>query len=237
MKNLKRKFILLLSIFVIPFSSSLKAQDNNTDDKKFGNKKGEIGVRFMPTFSSFQMNTSSGGTVQGKVTLGYGVGGFVGFNFTSHVGIQAEVIYSSLTQEYNEQDVKRKINLRYVNIPLLLSLNTGKYKAVNLNVVGGPQLGIGVGSSITTSSNNDAAVNSEALLSVKKSDIGLAYGAGVDFGLNKRYTTRLGLGFRGVYGLFDISDKSKTASTSSYYVLDRTHLKTYAAYIGLSILF
>lgn len=219
----------------ILFISSLSAQDN--EENKTENKKGEIGFRFMPTFTSFEMNTSSGGTVKGQVKLGYGIGGFLGFNFTRHVGIQAEVIYSSITQEYNENQVNRKINLRYVNIPLLLSLNTGKDKAVNFNVVGGPQLGIGVGSSIVTSGTNDAVVTSEALLSVKKSDLGLAYGAGLDFGLNKTQTMRLGLGFRGVYGLFDISDRSKTSTTNSYYVLDRTHLKTYAGYIGFSVLF
>jgi len=45
------------------------------------------------------------------------------------------------------------------------------------------------------------------------------------------------MGFRGVYGLFDISDDSGTTSTDSYYVLDKTNLKTYSVYAGLSILF
>lgn len=229
MKNLKRNVTLCLMLTAILSASSIQAQEKN--------KKAEIGVRFMPTFSSFSMKTSSGGTVQGKITLGYGIGGFLGFNFTQHVGVQAEIIYSSLTQDYNDQDVKRKINLRYVNIPLLLSLNTGKNKPVNLNVVVGPQLGIGLGSSIVSSDSNNGTTTSTALLSVKKNDLGFAYGAGLDFGLNKSYTTRLGLGFRGVYGLVDVSSSSKTRTTNSYYVLDRNHLKTYAAYIGLSFLF
>ena len=234
MKTFKSKLALYITFTIVLFASTLYAQD---EDKNTGNKKGEFGIRFMPTFSSFDMKTSSGGTVQGEVTLGYGVGGFLAFNFTNHVGIQAEVIYSSLTQKYNEADVHRKVNLRYVNIPLLLSLNTGKNKPVNLNVVGGPQLGISVGSSVVTSGNDNGTATSQALVSVKKSDVGLAYGAGVDFGLNKKYTTRLGFGFRGVFGLVDISDNSKSSTSSSYYVIDRTHLKSYAGYIGLSILF
>jgi hypothetical protein len=72
---------------------------------------------------------------------------------------------------------------------------------------------------------------------VRKSDLGLAYGAGVDFGLNATYTTRLGVGFRGVYGLLDISDNNTSTSSDTYYVLDRTHLKTYSAYLGVSFLF
>ncbi|MBK5284842.1 MAG: PorT family protein, partial [Bacteroidia bacterium] len=61
--------------------------------------------------------------------------------------------------------------------------------------------------------------------------------AGVDFGLNASQTFRLGLGFRGVYGLFDISDNSQTLADDSFYVLDRSHVKTYAGYIGFSLLF
>jgi len=74
-------------------------------------------------------------------------------------------------------------------------------------------------------------------VNVKKGDLGFAYGAGLDFGLDQENMVRLGLGFRGVYGLLDISDDSKTQTNDKYYVLDRTHIKTYAVYMGLSVLF
>ena len=225
MKNTITKLKQCIVVFALIFASTNSAVA----------QKAEIGVRFMPTISSFEMNTSAGGKINGEVTLGYGVGGFVGYNFTNHIGIQGEVIYTSLTQHYYELDVKRKINLRYVNIPLLLSLNTGKSKVINFNLVAGPQLGLGVGSSVETSGNNNGTVTTEAMLSVKKNDIGLAYGAGFDIGLPAKL--RLGLGFRGVYGLIDISNNSKTNTTNSYYIIDRTHLKTYSGYIGLSFLF
>ena len=72
---------------------------------------------------------------------------------------------------------------------------------------------------------------------MKKSDIGFAYGAGIDFGINNARTTRLGIGYRGVMGLIDISDNSTSMSNDSYYVLDKTHIRTNAAYIGLSFIF
>ena len=72
---------------------------------------------------------------------------------------------------------------------------------------------------------------------VKTGDIGFAYGAGVDFGLNPSQTFRLGLGFRGVYGLFDISDDSGSLSNDSFFVLEKTHVKTYSGYLGFSLLF
>jgi hypothetical protein len=224
MKNMKNKIISSIAISAIVFVFTVKADAQST----------EFGVRFMPTVSAFDIQTSSGGTVKGEATLGYGVGAFLGFNFSDHVGVQGEVIYSSLNQKYTEEDVERKINLKYINIPLMFSLNTNKSGPVNLNLVGGPQIGISVGSNVFTSGGTN---NSQAVVSVKKGDLGLAYGAGVDFGLNPSGKFRLGLGFRGVYGMLDISNSNSSTTTDSYYVLDRTHMKTYSLYTGLSLLF
>jgi len=203
---------------------------------KLAAQKAEFGVRFMPTISSFKMKTSSGGNINGSATLGFGVGAFLGFSLSDNFGIQVEAIYTSLNQEYKEQDEVNRVNLRYLNIPLLLTLNTGKTKPVNFSLVAGPQLGISAGSSIT-STNDGNPNNSEPILSVKKSDVGFAYGAGLDFGLNETKTIRLGVGYRGVIGLIDISDNSATTSTNNYYVLEKTTIKTHSAYIGFSILF
>jgi hypothetical protein len=226
MKNSKVKFM-CLSVAALIFVSVLKSDA----------QKAEVGLRFMPTFSSFSAKTSSGGTIEGSVTLGYGFGALLGFNFTEHVGVQGEIIYTSISQKYKELDVEREINLRYFNIPLLLSLNTGKTKPVNFNFVAGPQIGLSAGSDIHVSGGGEGSEATHAVLKVKKGDLGVAYGAGIDFGLNTEKTFRLGIGFRGVFGLFDISDNSQTIATDSYYVLDRTHLNTYSGYIGFSLLF
>ena len=226
MKNLKNNVTLCASVaaLMLVFSSNGTAQ------------RAEFGIRLMPTFTSFDLQTSSGGKVKGEATLGFGFGALLGFNFSKHVGIQGEVIYSTLSQKYKEEDVERKIKLKYVNIPVLLSLNTGKTKMINLNVVAGPQLGVSVGSRLFTSGNNSSD-STTAVLSVKKGDFGFAYGAGIDFAVNPKRTTRLSFGYRGVLGLFDISDNSRTITTDSYYILARTHIKTNAIYIGLSFLF
>ena len=67
---------------------------------------------------------------------------------------------------------------------------------------------------------------------MKTSDFGLAYGAGFDFSLGGY--TKLGIGFRGVYGLVDISDNSNTQETGDYYVLEKANIETYSGYIGIS---
>jgi hypothetical protein len=225
MKTSKLKFLVHIAFTVILSIcvSNMYAQN------------GEIGVRFMPTFSSFDVNSSTGGTIDGEVTFGWGAGIMLAYNISEHVGIQGEVIYNKLSQKFAENDIEREIRLRYVNIPLLLSLNTGKTKPVNFNFVVGPQIGLSVGSDLFTNNENGSEPN--PVLSVKKGDLGVAYGAGVSIGLTPAQTFRVGLGFRGVYGLIDISDNSNNLSGDSYYLLDRSKIKTYSGYIGLSFLF
>ena len=226
MKNLKQKIILSILASFLLFVFAIKAQA----------QKAEAGIRYMPTISAFDLKNSDGGSVHGQATFGHGGGILIGYSLTDLFEIQGEVIYNTLSQKYKEQDIERNINLRYINIPILASFNTGKKKLVNFNAVVGPQIGLNVGSSVKTTSGNIINVP-DAVVSVSKGDLGFAYGVGVDFGLNSSKTFRLGIGFRGVYGLFDISDHSKTIVTNSYYVIDHTHIKTYSAYIGASYLF
>jgi hypothetical protein len=231
MKTLKTNIAVYASFAAMLCASALSATaQTEAEDKNL-----EFGVRLMPTVSSFQIRTADSSTVKGQATLGWGGGAFVGYNFNQNIGVQAELLYFSVAQENKEGDVNRKVNLRYVNIPLLLSLNTGKSKVVNLNVSAGPQLGVSAGGDVTTSGGNDVTTP-KAVVVVKTTDIGFAYGAGLDFGLNAARTFRLGLGFRGVYGLFDVSDKSGNTETNSYLILDKSHVKTYSAYVGVSIL-
>ena len=204
--------------------------------KASAQKKFELGFRLMPSFASFDTKTSTGGTIKGTAEVGFGAGAFLGINFSDNVGAQVELQYTSISQKYTEMNVERKIKLSYINIPVLLALNTGKSKAVNFGMVLGPQLGINAGSSIT-SSNDNGTNSSQAILAVKKSDISFAYGAGLDFALNQNHTARLGIGYRGSYGLLDISDNSNTLVTNSYYILDRSHIMVHSAYIGISYLF
>jgi hypothetical protein len=199
-------------------------------------QKGNFGVRFMPTFTSFNVKTADGNTLQGKVTMGFGAGVVIGRNFNKNVGLNLEIIYSTITQKFSEVNGNRKINLNYVNIPLLLSLNTGIYKRFNLNLSVGPQIGISVGSKMVTTGGDGSNVD-QAILSIKKGDLGFAYGAGFDFSLNEENTLKLSLGYRGVYGVVDISNDNKTVTTGSYYLLDRTHLVTNSGYIGFTALF
>ena len=206
------------------------AKDNNNSANDGDFPTFYIGFRFMPTFTSLDYRPVDGSTAEASGVISYGFGGFFGFNFTDHVALQPEVIYLPLAQKYKIADKVNNVKLDYINIPVLLRLNTGYSKPVNFNVVFGPQIGFNVGSSVETEGGNGTTtVNSK--IAVKSGDFGFAYGAGLDFSLGG--FTKLGIGFRGVYGLVDISDNSNTQETEDYYVFEKANVETYSGYIGI----
>jgi opacity protein-like surface antigen len=228
-QNKKHTFF-SLSILLLFAISNLNGQDETPF------KRVEFGIRLMPTYTALNVKTSDGGEISGSANIGFGAGAFLGVNLSNHVSILGECIYSSITQKTYDANVERKVKLKYVNVPILLSLNTNKSSFFNLNLVAGPQVGFNVRNSISISGTNEIN-NSQPILSVKKNDFGFVFGAGIDFGINHDRTARLGFGYRGVRGLIDINKNSGTQTSDAYYVLDRTKIKTNAAYISLSIMF
>lgn len=232
---LKNYGILCAMLFII--TNTLQAQDAApVEIPKPSLHRVEFGFRFMPTISAFKMKNDSGGTVKGEATFGYGIGAMAALNFTSHYGIQGEIIYNSLSQKYKDQNLEREIHVRYLNIPLLFSLNTGKSKPINLNVVFGPQLGFNMGSKIKKSGGGGSDTVTY-VLATKRSDLGVAYGAGLEFMLNETRTMRLDLGFRGVYGLVNISKNNPPPDNESVYIANDAKVRTKSGYIGISFLF
>jgi len=221
---MKKLYIIIAGTFTF-LASNVTAQDGGAS----------VGLRFMPTISSLNVQ-SSDGIAQADFTVGYGFGGYVGGYFNKHIGLQLEFQYNALSQKYKDHELDRRIHVDYINIPLLFSLNSNRDAAVNLNLVAGPQLGINVGSRVETSTEGDMT-QVRGVLAVKQGDFGIAYGVGIDIGLIPGGFLRLDLGFRGVQGLVDISDNSKTIETNEYYILQKSRMQSYSAYAGLQLKF
>lgn len=194
------------------------------------------GINFMPTVSQFNVQTIDNGTAKAKMVLGYGFGLNSGYNFNEHVALQLEAIYSTLSQKYTDRNLERTIDLSYVHFPLTFRYNTDITRPVNFHVNLGPQVGINVGSKIR-GEDGRGTDTVEAILAVKPADVGVAYGAGFNFGLGPNANPKINLGFRGVHGILDISENSQTQTTDQYYILDRSRVRTYAGVIGLTYLF
>lgn len=216
-------------------TTTTTVQDVDSDRPAYDLPRFYIGGRYMPTFTRFNVRTIDNGVAETSFTMGNGVGGYLGFNLSKNVALQAEVIYSQLSQSYTDNSLERRIDLDYLYVPLLFVLNTDITKPVNFNVTAGPQFGINMGSRITSSGSSNGSDTLTAVVAVKGGDVGIAYGAGLDFRLGPILS--LDLGFRGMFGLVDISDNSNTTTTDQYYILDKSNVKTYAAYIGLRLSF
>lgn len=192
---------------------------------------GEFGIRYMPTFVAMSFRNSNGDVIQGDVTMSNGVGIMMGANFTKHVGIVGEVNYLDITQKYRDRNLDRQVNVSYLNIPVMLSLNTNKTKPVNLNFVVGPQFGLNIGGNVSANGNGETeTVN--ATLGASGTDVGAAYGAGLEIALNRARSFRIDLGYRGSYGIVD--GRADKVGPSSYNVLVKGSRKTNAGYMGFA---
>jgi len=193
----------------------------------------ELGIRYMPTFSALDVRTYNGDVIEGAVKIRHGFGGVLALNFGTHVGIQGELNYYQVSQDYKDASLNRTVKVRYLNVPVLLSLNTNKAGIVNLNFVAGPQFGFNVGSSLKTSGGSGTETLN-ATVAMKKGDVGFAYGAGLGILLNGNGTMRLDLGYRGFYGFVKMNGD---AGDGSYNVLVNASRHSHGAYLGLSFLF
>lgn len=227
MKKTANLFIVAIATAFI-FAGLLAAQENANFHP------GEFGIRYMPTFSSLDLKTYNGDVVKGTVNMQHGFGVLLGANVSPHVGFQAEVNYNQVSQKYRDVNLDREVKISYINIPLLLSLNTNKGAPINLNFVAGPQFGINVGSKMTASGDENTTTL-QAVVAVKKGDVGLAYGAGLEFALNQEHTCNLDLGYRGFFGLVDMNASS--VGNDSYNVVVKASRKSQGAYVGLGFLF
>jgi hypothetical protein len=195
----------------------------------------ELGARYMPTFTTMSFKTSGGETVTGAVTMSQGYGGMLGINFTKNVGLQAEVTYNEVMQKYKDNNLERQVDINYLNIPVMLSLNTNKRQPVNLNLVAGPQFGLNVGSEVHETGSPRGGETVQATVAAKPGDIGLAYGAGLEFALDRAHHVRFDIGYRGMYGFADIG--AKQVGPGTYNIFVKGSRRTNAGYAGLTFCF
>lgn len=209
------------------------SKDQKAEDSRF--RGIELGARYMPTFSSLTLRTYEGDVVQGQTSMSNGYGFMLGLN-SKHIGLQGEIDYLKISQKYKDRSLDRVVDISYLNIPVLLSLNTDKSSMINWNVVAGPQFGINLGAE-TSATGTESTDSLKAVVAIKKGDIGIAYGTGLEFMLNKTRSVRLDLGFRGFYGLIDMSGTTTNNDPNTYNVIVKASRKAYGGYLGLAFLF
>ncbi len=218
-----------------PAAAPAPATTDDSNEHKEHVRKTELGFRYYPTFSALRVRTYDNQTVDGKLTMSNGFGAFIGHNFNHHVGLILEVDYNQVSQKYKDRNLDRRVNVSYLNVPILLSLNTDKAKCVNWNFVAGPQFGLNIGSDVSEAPGDTV----RATVAAKGGDVGLAYGTGLEIALNREHTVRLDFGYRGFAGLVDMAAQqtSSTNNSASFNVLMSARRNYHAGYIGLTFMF
>jgi Outer membrane protein beta-barrel domain len=146
-------------------------------------------------------------------------GAFAELNFTSHWGIQPELLFSQtstqtasdFTEVYNEGLNERNVKLNYLSIPILL---TYKLPLPVISLQLGPQFGI-----LMNTSDN---ITGNGVNAFKNGDFSMVVGAQVNLGPFKG-------GARYIYGFTNVADISSIQSVDSW------KTRTIQLYVGLRI--
>lgn len=173
-----KKTILTLSMIGM-FSAGLLAQGVSGGIK--------VGANF-----ANQKISGSGITLDTKMKPGFQAGVYLTAMFSEKIGLQPEVLYSLEGSKYENGSATTNINLTYVNVPVLLRYNITEM----FNVHAGPQFGF-----ITKAEFESDGDKEDAVDSFKKSDVSIAFGAGVDLPVG------LNFGLRYAIGLADIAEE------------------------------
>jgi hypothetical protein len=139
-----------------------------------------------------------GQSFKDEFNLGYQLGGFAEIDFTKGIGIQPEVLFSQTNTTVTDEPLSglksgEKINLNYLNVPILLRLNASKLLTFHV----GPQF------SILTNNHKTTAGN--VVDAFKGGDFGMVAGAQVNLGALKVYG-RYNIGLSNIN---DVGDKEQ----------------------------
>ena len=139
-----------------------------------------------------------GSSFKDEFNLGYQLGGFAEIDFTKGFGIQPEVLFSQTNTTVTDEPLSglkggEKINLNYLNVPILLRLNASKLLTFHV----GPQF------SILTNNHKTTAGN--VVDAFKGGDFAMVVGAQANLGMLRVYG-RYNIGLSNVN---DVTDQEK----------------------------
>ena len=101
------------------------------------------------------------------------VGGFVKINLLNIIALQPEVLYSGKGAEFEVNSNKTTTKITYLEIPLLIRLNTINAGVLKAGLIAGPSF------AFTLSAKSD---DTDIKNSIKSNDMGAVVGIGVDLG-------------------------------------------------------
>ena len=170
------KKIILSAIALGAFSFAAQAQ---TPDLKLGAK---AGVNFANLSNS-----------DGDMKTGFHVGVLAEIFINEKFSVQPELLYSAQGTKIKESGVEVKMNMDYINVPIM-----AKYYVIDgLSVQAGPQIGFLVKSEVKTEGNIggvDVSSTEDIKDGTQSVDFGLNFGAGYELPMGVFFDARYNLG-------------------------------------------
>ena len=163
------KKLLLTLVVVLLFAMGVTAQDE------------AVGLTGKGIKAGLAMANLYGDDVEeNSMKLGFGGGAFLTYHFVPQFAIQPEVMFMMKGSKFEEEDIDddTKINLTYIEIPVLFKFTPQMEGNIKPNIFAGPAIGLLMGAKI----KNDAAdVDLDVKDGLKSIDFGIQFGAGVEF--------------------------------------------------------
>lgn len=184
------KFYLVLTLAAILLSLTTNAQHVN-----FGIKGG---------LNFYNINNENSLKYDAKTGIHLGLLGHI--HLDRSIAVQPELVYSSQGAKYTSGSTNYKLNLGYINLPVML-----QYMFDNgFRLEAGPQLGFLISAKSEANNNNSIDVKSD----FKTIDFAVGLGAGYI-----KPSTGLGAGLRYNVGLSNINENSSVNSTNTGFQL------------------
>jgi len=145
-----------------------------------------------------------------KTKIGFAAGGFVSFQISRLLAIQPEFFYSQKGSMWKGDPYTFKVNLTFVDIPLLVKffMPVSAQSALRPNVFIGPYAGLKMSAKlIAKTAERSDETDFEDL---KKADLGLVVGGGIDFAFPKGQIfldVRYSFGFSSFSNIEDFKNK------------------------------
>jgi outer membrane protein with beta-barrel domain len=117
-------------------------------------------------------------------------GGFVEWPVGARVSIQPEVLLANKGASIKDSDVTASVRLKFVEVPVLVSIEAARSRSTSLHVFGGPSFGFRTSAKVKAEA---AGLSEEQDIKdqVEAFDFGIAFGAGITAGhfvADGRYT-------------------------------------------------
>jgi hypothetical protein len=162
--------------------------------------------------------TLGGDDVSGAESkVGFALGGFLRKTMSDTWAFQGELHYSMKGAQETNNGVTGKLNLNYIEMPLLFRAYAGGASTTRPFIEFGPALALKAGCTLSAESGSTSgSVSCTEFGEIKTFDAGLTGGAGFEFPVG---TSKLALGARYTYGLLDIGNGASAQNRNLQIVL------------------